>query len=234
MPHSLRHANTCLVSTKPPVIDGASAARDTARDWQAVHGDPSIQFAPVNVNVPPPETPGWMKAIGEVLKFIFEPIGKALGLSWPVLQWVLVGLVVLMVLYAVARFLEPALQGRLRRPKVAAVADLGWIPDQGEALALLEDADRLAGEGKFDEATHLLLRRSVQHIAAARPAWVQKASTAREIAALGGLSDGARSTFGLIATRVERSLFALRILGVEDWLAAREAYARFALERIEA
>ncbi len=222
------------MSTQPPVIDGATAAQDAARDWQAVHGDPSIQFAPVNIKVPPPETPGWLKAIGEVLRVIFEPIGKALGLSWPVLQWVLLGLVALMVLYGLARLLEPALQGRLRQPKVAAEEDPGWVPDQSEALALLEDADRLAGEGKFDEATHLLLRRSVQHIAAARPAWVQKASTAREIAALGGLSDGARSTFGLIATRVERSLFALRTLGAEDWQAAREAYARFALERIEA
>ncbi|MEQ1640101.1 MAG: hypothetical protein ABL881_04770 [Novosphingobium sp.] len=222
------------MSTKPPVIDGATAAQDAARDWQAVHGDPSIQFIPTNVKIPPQETPGWMKAIGEVLKFIFEPIGKALGLSWPVLQWVLIGLVVLIVLYALVRFLEPALQGRLRRSKVAAVADPGWVPDQTEALALLEDADRLAGEGKFDEATHLLLQRSVQHIAAARPAWVQKASTAREIAALDGLSEGARCTFGLIATRVERSLFALRALGAKDWQAAREAYARFALERIEA
>ena len=203
------------------------------RDWQAVHGDPSIQFTPVNIKLPPQETPGWLKAIGEVLKFIFEPIGKALGLSWPVLQWVLIGLVVLAVLYALMRFLEPVLQAR-RQPKVSAVVDPGWVPDEAEALALLEDADRLAGEGKFDEATHLLLQRSVQHIANARPAWVQKASTAREIAALGGLSEGARSTFGLIAIRVERSLFALRTLGADDWQAAREAYARFALERIEA
>jgi hypothetical protein len=223
------------VSTKPPVIDGATAAQDAARDWQAVHGDPSIQFTPVTVKVPPPEAPGWLKAIGEALKFIFEPIGKALGLSWPVLQWVLLGLVALLVIYGLFRLLEPALQGRFRRqPKVGAVVDPGWVPDQNEALALLEDADRLAGEGKFDEATHLLLQRSVQHIANARPAWVQKASTAREIAALGGLSEGARSTFGLIATRVERSLFALRKLGADDWQAAREAYARFALERIEA
>lgn len=203
------------------------------RDWQAVIGDPTIQFAPLNIKVPPQETPGWLKAIEDALKFLFEPIGKALGLSWPVLQWVLIGLVVLAVLYGLARLLEPALQAR-RQSKVGAVVDPGWVPDQSEALALLEDADRLASEGKFDEATHLLLQRSVQHIANARPSWVQKASTAREIAALGGLSEGARSTFGLIATRVERSLFALRKLGAEDWQAAREAYARFALERIEA
>ena len=44
----------------------------------------------------------------------------------------------------------------------------------------------------------------------------------------------ARDAFGLIATQVERSLFALRSLDAGDWQAAREAYARFALERLPA
>jgi hypothetical protein len=43
------------------------------------------------------------------------------------------------------------------------------------------------------------------------------------------MSDGAREAFETIATRVERSLFALRPLGRSDWEAAREAYSRFAL-----
>ena len=39
---------------------------------------------------------------------------------------------------------------------------------------------------------------------------------------------------GVIAARVERSLFALVPLGADDWQAARTAYAEFALERLPA
>ncbi len=106
------------------------------------------------------------------------------------------------------------------------------MPDRDEALALLEDADRLAAAGRFDEATHLLLRRSVSQIAGARPDWVHPASTAREIAAISALPDAARRAFALIAGRVERSLFALRALDAADWQAARAAYADFALQRL--
>ena len=131
------------------------------------------------------------------------------------------------------RVLNPLIQRR-RLNIGTDVKPVGWAPQQEQARALLAEADRLAAEGQYDEATHLLLRRSVEHIAETKPDWVQKASTAREIAAIAGLSDSARSTFSLIATRVERSLFALRRLDAGDWQAAREAYASFALERFAA
>ena len=109
-----------------------------------------------------------------------------------------------------------------------------WAPSAAEALALLEDADRLAALGQYDEATHLLLKRSVGQIAAARPDWLHPASTAREIAVLPGLPARARDAFALIAARVERSLFALVLLGPDDWQAARAAYTQFALTEIAA
>jgi hypothetical protein len=43
------------------------------------------------------------------------------------------------------------------------------------------------------------------------------------------LPDRARQAFGTIAGRVEASLFALRRLTMDDWQAARTAYADFAL-----
>jgi len=101
-------------------------------------------------------------------------------------------------------------------------------------VALLEDADRLAAQGLFAEATHLLLKRSVNHIAEARPDWLGPSITSREIAALPMLPERARSAFGAIATRVERSLFALRDLDRDDWTAARAAYADFALAELAA
>ncbi|MFO1254916.1 MAG: hypothetical protein U1E37_04530 [Sphingomonadaceae bacterium] len=220
------------MSAPEPAIKGAEAAQNAAEAWQKVHADPTIQFAPVDLSAKPPEVPGWLQALGKFLRDVFEPVGRALGVSWPVLQWVLLGLVALFVVYAAWRFSEPLRLGWRRKEEAASEPE--WRPDEAEALALLEDADRLAGEGRFDEATHLLLRRSVQQIEAARPDWVRRASTAREIAGIAALPDKARLAFALIAARVERSLFALRSLDAADWQAARAAYAEFALERLPA
>ena len=214
-------------------IQGAQSAQDAAAAWSRVHANPDIQFAPIEVVVKPPQTPEWMIAVGKVLRAIFEPVGRALGLSWPVLQWVLIGLAVALVLYAVWRLSEPLRLG-WRRKQPPASAGERWAPDQAEALALLEDADALAHAGRYDEAAHLLLRRSVQQIAAARPDWIGRASTAREIGALPALPDNARNAFAQIAGLVERSLFARRSLSADDWQAARGAYAEFALERMPA
>jgi hypothetical protein len=207
--------------TATPAIKGAEAAQDAARDWQAVHADPAIQYAPVNVTTKPPEMPGW-------LTDILEAIARALGMSAPVLLWVVGGCVALVVLYALWRLAEPLFE---RTPKLADEPE-DWAPERDQALALLEDADRLAAEGRFDEAAHLLLKRSVAQIAGARPDWIHPASTAREIAAIGALPERARSAFATITARVERSRFALRDLDAADWQAARAAYAEFALERM--
>ena len=152
-------------------------------------------------------------------------IGRLFGGSGSVLIWILVALAVVLVAALVWRHVVP-LVGLDRREAETAP---DWVPDAGDALALLEDADRLAAEGRYDEATHLLLKRSVGQIAAAQPDLLEPSSTAREIAELPALSDAARGAFGLIAGRVERSLFALRRLSAEDWDAARAAYAEFAL-----
>ncbi|MFM5893866.1 MAG: hypothetical protein ACKOQM_05455 [Novosphingobium sp.] len=214
-------------------IQGAQAAQDAAAAWQKVHADPSIQYAPVEVKLPQTQLPDWLVALEKFFKAIFEPIGRALGLSWPVLQWVLLGLAVLLLAYVVWRFSEPLRLGWQRKQSAAAAPE-EWTPDRAEALALLEDADALAREGRYDEATHLLLRRSVHQIAQARPDWVGRASTAREIGSIAALPDKARATFAQISGLVERSLFALRALNADDWQAARQAYAEFALERIGA
>lgn len=213
-----------------PAIKGAEAAQDAEAAWRAVNADPSIQFQQLPPAPPPPPVPGWLKAIGEFLRGLFEPIGQALGMSWPIMQWVLIALAVLAVGFIVWRLVEPLID-RLRTPP-AEDSDTVWVPPREEAEALLADADALAREGRFDEATHLLLMRSVQQIARARPDWVRPHSTAREIASISALPQAARGAFTLIAGRVERSLFALRPLTDGDWQAARAAYAEFALERL--
>ena len=211
-------------------MGGTGQIGDAAKAWEAVRADDAIQFAPVTVPPEPPREPGWLDAVFEWLGEALKPLGEALGMSWSVFRWVLLAIAIGAVLLLVWRMLSPALGWR---PKAKVEAETeAWTPAAGDALALLEDADALAAQGRFDEATHLLLQRSVGQIAAARPDLVEPATTARELAAMGALPDAARTAFGTIAGRVERSLFALRALGADDWQAARAAYADFALARL--
>ena len=206
------------------VSAGSGADSGWARDWQAVRDGGDIQFAPV-APAPPPQPPAWLKWLGDHLEALFGPLGRWLGMNWPVFEKVLLGLAVLALAVFVWTLLRRVLAARRNR---TAPAQPAWTPDRAEALALLEDADRLADAGAYGEAVHLLLRRSVGQIAAARPGSIAPASTAREIAAHVGLPQRARAAFAVIAERVERSRFALRALAGEDWQAARAAYAYWA------
>lgn len=199
-------------------------------DWQDIRADGDIQFSPVELPEIEQEPPGWLENVLEWIADLLAPLGRLLGLSWPVLKWVLLAIAIVVLLLLLYRLLAPALDWRPGAK--TAEAEPEWTPNRDEAIALLGDADRLAQEGDFDGATHLLLKRSVNQMATARPDWVEPSSTARELAALTALPDSARSAFSTIAERVERSLFALRKLGQDDWEAARDAYSRFALERL--
>ncbi len=222
--------NQLRVTTGAAQIQGSTTDADSVRHWSEVRHASDLQFAPITLPKQPPP-PAWLEAVMRFLKSLFDPVGRALGVSWPVMQWVLVGIAVALALLIAWRFVGERL---LARRKSEAAPEPEWAPDPHAARALLEDADRLAGESRFDEAAHLLLTRSVQHIADARPDWVRRATTARELSALDALPDGARRAFAAIAARVERSRYALRALDAADWRAAREAYAAFALERIAA
>lgn len=211
-----------------PGAQVTETATEAARDWEAIRASADIQFAPLPPT-PPPEMPDWLAALGRFLQGLFGPLGEWLGVAWPTFEKVLTGLAVLLALVVVWALLAPVVR-RMRQPRP--VAEAPWTPDRADALALLDDADRLAEAGRFDEATHLLLRRSVGQIAEARPDWVHPASTAREIGGLAALPEAARHAFAVIADRVERSRYALRRLSQDDWQAARDAYARFALVQI--
>ena len=216
-------------------IADATAARDAAQDWQAVRRAADIQFSPLAPAKAPeaPEVPEWLQAIGRALaavgralEAVLAPLGRWLGMSWPTFKWVLVGLAVLLFAFLLWNVLKPVIERWRARPR--AEGEASWTPSRAEAESLLADADRLAALGRYGEAAHLLLRRSVGHISSARPEWLVPASTAREIAVLPMLPESGRAAFGQIAERVERSLYALRDLDAADWAVARAAYADFA------
>jgi len=214
----------------------ANSGGSSPAGWQELRGDGTIQFDPVKIpEIPPRELSWFERALADFLEWLADllgPVGGSLGGSWWWLQWVVLGVVALAAAVLLARLIAARTgRGGAAKSSDAAPAE-EWRPDAAASQALLEDADRLAAEGRFDEATHLLLQRSVSHIAAVRPDWVEPSSTARELAALPALPDAARAAFRVITERVERSLFALSPLARADWEAARAAYAEFALARI--
>lgn len=217
---------------------------DSEAHWRALHDAGDLQFAPLPPVAPAPPSPWgqwlgrafeWLHhlldRLGALLRPLFEPLGHALGLSWPVLRAGLLVVAALLLLALVWRIAAP-LRARWRARAARPEAAQDWRPDHGAALALLADADLLAAQGHYGEAVHVLLARSIAQIAKARPEALHPASTAREIAADGWLPPAARHAFVRIAARVEASRFALRTLGAGDWDAARAAYAEFALQRL--
>jgi len=221
-------------ATTSPSVEPANSSGSAPAGWAELRADGNVQFAPVTIpEISPPE-PSWIQQmLAKLFAFLADllgPVGEALAASWWWLQWVLLAAAVGFALALLVRMYRPGFGRNAKRTATAAEAE--WRPDTAASLALLEEADRLAAEGRYDEATHLLLQRSVGHIIAARPDWVEPSSTARELAALPALPDAARAAFRVIAERVERSLFALRALNRADWEAARAAYAEFALARI--
>lgn len=189
-----------------------------------------IQFAPVPPD-PPRVTPEWLQALGRFLEWLFSPLGRLLGQGWSVIEMVMLVAAGLGIVWIAWMLLWPLWRDRKGK---ARVAEPEWTPPREEALALLEDADRLAAQGLFGEAAHLLLQRSIGQIARVRPDWLTPSSTAREIGMIRGLPAEARTAFGTISALVERARYALSPLGAEDWSTAREAYSRFALQQLGA
>lgn len=218
----------------------ASAADRFAHAYEALRHDPSVQFN-LPPTQPPPQPPQWLNDLLESIGKAFEPIGRFL--KWlasflpdaayaRILMWTVIALgaaALLWALYYRIRYGE----WRLRLPRLAAVHESGaeeeWAPEEAGARSWLQEADALAAEGRFAEAIHHLLFRSVEDIARRRPTLVRPALTSRELAAATGIPGRARELFAGIARLVERSLFGGRPVGEKDWSAARQAYSDFAL-----
>jgi hypothetical protein len=196
------------------------------RAWQAARATHDIQFAPVaGPAVHAAEAPAWLTALMRFLARLLAPLGEVLGRGWNTVELVLVALAVIGALWIAGTLIWRWWQARtLRRPE-----PVRPVMERGAALALLDDADALAAQGRFGEAARLLLQRSVHHIARTRPDWLTPSSTAREIGTLAGMPGSAQQAFAVIAREVELSLYALRALAAEDWQRARTAYTAFAL-----
>lgn len=181
--------------------------------------DESLQFDRTGLNSP--EVPGWLRWIGDVLGFI------APALEW--VFWIGLAAIAALVLYAIVREIMRLQAPRPKADKPKPVVDVQWRPDARTARDLLAEADALANRGRFAEASHLLLLRSVQDIEKRQPKALRVSFTTREIASMKALPDSARPAFTLIGRVVERSLFGGAPVNADDFASCRQAYEAFAL-----
>jgi len=88
----------------------------------------------------------------------------------------------------------------------------------------LEDATRLAAEGRYGEAIHALLLAAIHHFAARAHMTVQPSRTSRELARLLPLRSESRTAFDELVRAVERTLFGGEAAGPEDYASSLERF----------
>lgn len=182
-------------------------------------GGGDLQFDQAAVSTPKP--PGWLQWLADLIA------AAAPVMKWGF--WIGLAIIVALILYFIVREIL-----RLRAPLPRAKPlDMGpepeWRPDARAARDLLVAADQLAAEGRYGEAAHLILLRSVEDIEGRRPRTVRPALTTREIASLTALPDSARPAFASIGQLVERSLFGGVQVMADEFADCRRAYEAFAL-----
>lgn len=212
-----------LVSAVSPAVLAAPAfADDLEQRHKELLNRKDLQFA-FSVDQPePPRPPGWLDWLGDFLGFL-SPM-------FNVIFWGALALVVAGIVFFVAReFVEsrPGRTPKIKDENPVQVTD--FRPTKAKAKALIEEADRLAATGRFDEAAHTLLYRSIEDIEERLPRSIRKAQTSREIADLAALPYAVRAAFDPITRAVERSWFGGMTLNADDYAVCRRAYADFAL-----
>lgn len=169
--------------------------------------------------LPPAPPPSWlMKALQHLADFLLAMA--------PIMKFVFWGGLIVaagFIVWLVAR----EVMG-LRRKTAAATPVMDWRPDVETARHLLADADSLAAAGKFDEAIHLLLFRSIGDLSQRRPGAVKPSLTSRDIARIEAMPATPRDAFARIAAAAEQAVFAGRPMRDVDFRQCRRDYEAFA------
>lgn len=213
-----------MAGTAPTSGAAENGATDTlVAAHRAMRADASLQFQFPDYARPQP--PPWANGLARFL--------QAIAPFLQIIFWTCVAAMAGLILFVLVR--EAALRWglfeRKSKPKAEAKPVPAFQPTATRARALLEEADRLAAEGRYSEAARVLLHRSIEDIERAYPVTIGPAATSREIARLEPLSPTGRDVFTRIAQAVETSLFGARPLDAVRFAECREAYASFAFGR---
>lgn len=196
----------------------ADLLQDGYRD---IKRNDAYQFELAEV-IPPKPQSALSRAIGRFFELIFRVLAPILEIAF----WLGLGALILGALYLIGRAVYETRFARAPKSKDDDTPDIPlYQPAQAQARILLEEVDKLASEGRYGEAVHVLLFRSIQDIDRNRPNIVRRSLTAREIGQLSILTQNARQAFSTIAGVSELSHFGGTPIGQAGFETARRAYA---------
>lgn len=206
---------------------GQAAASANGENLEALHrqllADPSLQFRFDHVDPPHPPDWSWLEPLARLLSYIAPFVNY--------IFWAGVVVIAALIAYAILTEIVRRLpSGKKDAPATFVAPEPEFRPAVERARALLEEADRLAREGRFGEAVRVLLHRSIDDMERAFPSAIMPSMTSREISRLQHLSARGRSTFTKIAHAVEASLFGGRALTAAQFAECRSDYETFAFE----
>jgi len=209
-------------------LDGKKEAKlhseaEIENAYRAVKRNEAYQFelAEAIPRKPRKKPSGFSRAIGKFFNAFFTILEPILKLAF----YLGVGVLLVGAAYLIGRAIY---ETRFAKPKVQKAEDPEvplYQPAQAQARILLDEVDRLAAEGRYGEAVHTLLFRSIQDIDRNRPNVVRRSLTSREIGSLSVLTPEARNAFSIIAGVSELAHFGGVSVNKAGFETARKAYA---------
>ena len=189
---------------------------------ETVRKDTSLQFE-FSETEPLEPPPSWLVDFFDFIAGIFRSLGPVINFVF----WVGLILICAAIAFLVGRYFWRQYTGDRSSDKADPAPEL-YRPAPAFVRSLLEDADRLAREGDYAAAVHVILFRSIEDIQQRRPHSVRESFTSREIAGLDILPTLARREFSNIAATVERSRFAGKNIDAALFAQCRASYVSFA------
>jgi hypothetical protein len=210
--------------TAPPAPAGTEGKQSFDQAYRELVDSDRFQtemprFEPPERPDPPPD---WLSGLLQWL--------EGTGPFWQILFWTVAGALLLLLLWFIGRALYRRFADRTKIDDGEEEIE-DWRPEEKTARGLIGEAEALAREGRYAEAAHLLLFRSIADIEERLPDFLKPALTSRDISASETLPVPARTAFSSIAVIVERGIFAERAVDEQGWNEARTAYENFAFGR---
>lgn len=212
----------CLALADPAGAQGESASPEDVRQKAlAVLEDPGYQTSlPAGRQVP---DQGAEEEASQGPPPVLMPALGALAPLATLVLYVLVAAAVLLILSWIV--LEAVSRRRGRGPEPGAKPEPGEEAGEApESKAVLDDASRLAAEGRYGEAIHVLLLVAIRQLAERSRVTLPPSRTSRELVRLLPLGGESRETFADLVRSVELSLFGGVAAGPEDY---ERSLARF-------
>lgn len=224
----------CVMFSAPyAAAQSSDPVVETATDDTSLHSEAEIEraYRAVKRNeayqydlaepIPRKPTSPFARAIGRFLAAIARIIFPILTMAF----YIGIGALAVGALYLIGRAIY---ETRYAKPAVKTAEEPEvplYQPAEAQARILLDEVDKLAAEGRYGEAVHTLLFRSIQDIDRNRPNVVRRSLTAREIGSLSVLTTQARRAFSTIAGVSELAHFGGVLVNKAGFETARNAYA---------